>query len=481
MIKIRVICTAVIVSLFIAGALTAQTPEQLRQASAHFKQGAADYNAGSYDKAIATYSAYIKIKPSDANGWYNRGLAHSMKQEYEKAAADLSQAIKLNPKFANSYHQRGRIYTILSTLDWRKYRAAGIADLTEAIRLMPNSAEAYRDRARAFDDSGQQQKALIDVNTSIRLDPKDAESYYLRGKLNFGKDPKAADRDLRMALKLNPNHPYAQTWIESNNKDLAKLSQPVATKPPQRTSNLFEEGKRYLELNQPDRAIASFQKMLDAIPNDTSKGVVSLFNATEKANLNLYISKAYLLKNEPEISKTKCLDAEKNMYSILSEVVGKTFGRKMSSSIYMDTIKSSLDLMIIDFDILAPHSLRAVDIAQGCVDIHSKLSVKNDPKGRLLMIGMMKASIAEFAAKLLNNSSEINLTTAEFCQGKAAKLCDAGSGKNEVSKYSSRSLETINKAIAVWPNMKTSYSQRAKVYRFLGKTQLAVEDEARAK
>ncbi len=468
-------------SLFIAGALTAQTPEQLKQADGYFKRGATEYNAGNYDKAIATYSAYIKIKSSDANGWYNRGLALFMKQEYEKAAADLSQAIKLNPKFANAYHQRGRIYSILATLDWRKYSAAGIADLTAAIRLMPDSAQAYRDRAKAFDDSGQQQKALADVNKAIQLDPKDAEAYFLRGKLNFGKNAKAADSDLRMALKLNPKHPYAATWIESNNKDLAKLNQKVVSKPTQKAPNLFDEGMRYLELKQPDKAIASFDQMLDTMPTDTSKSVVSLFYATERANLSLHIAKAYLLKNQPEIAKTKCLDAEKDMYRVLSEVVGKTFDRKLPNSTYLETAKASLDLMIIDLDILVPHSLHAVEIAQGCIDIHSKLSLKDDPNGKLLMIGMMKASLAEFAAKMLNNASDINLSVAEFCQGKAKNICGAASSKNEVSKYSARSLETINKAIEIWPNMKKSYTQRAKVYRFLGKYQLAAADEAKAK
>jgi len=467
--------------LFLSSILSAQTAEQIRQSDAYFKQGVAEYDEGNYDKAIAKYSAYLKIRPSESSGWYNRGLSYFMKQDYEKAAADLSQAIKLDPKFANAYHQRGRVYLILSMLDMRKYNPAAIADLTQVIKLVPNSSEAYRDRGRAFDDSNQRERALADVNKAIQLDPKDAEAYFLRGKLNFGKNAKAADADLRMALKLDPNHPYAETWIESNNKDLAKLKQSVGLKTPQKAPNLFNEGNRYLELKQPDKAISSFEKMLNTIPTDNSKSVVSLFYVLEKADLNRHIAKAYLLKNEAEISKTKCLDAEKDMYRVLSEVVGKTFSRKLPASTFMETVKSSLDLMIIDFDILEPHSVRAIEIAQACIDIHSKLSTKDDPNGKLLMIGMMRASLAEFTAKFLNNASEINLTVAEMCQGKAAKLCGAASSKNEVSKYSDKSLETINKAIAIWPNMKKSYAQRAKVYRFLGKHQLAAADELRSK
>jgi tetratricopeptide (TPR) repeat protein len=58
------------------------------------------FHVKNYDKAIADYSAAIKINPRYATAYFDRGAAHEEKGEYNEAQEDFDKAVQLDPKLA---------------------------------------------------------------------------------------------------------------------------------------------------------------------------------------------------------------------------------------------------------------------------------------------------------------------------------------------------------------------------------------------
>ena len=76
-------------------------------------------------------------------------------KDYGKAIRDFNSATQLDPNIADPrlFASRGKAYLE------RKDYAKAIEDLTKAIHLNPKSASAYFDRARAYEGSGDSEKA----------------------------------------------------------------------------------------------------------------------------------------------------------------------------------------------------------------------------------------------------------------------------------------------------------------------------------
>ena len=98
--------------LAFAGLLAASSPllaqdPKLQTADEYCKRGAAYFDKGEYDKAIADCTEAIRLGPKHAKFYYNRGNAYGRKGEYDKAITDCTEAIRLDPKYALSYCGRG--------------------------------------------------------------------------------------------------------------------------------------------------------------------------------------------------------------------------------------------------------------------------------------------------------------------------------------------------------------------------------------
>ena len=137
-----------------------------KYAKAYYNRGNAYSNKGDTDRAIADYTAAIRLEPTYANAYYNRGNAYSNKGDTDRAIADYTEAIRLDPKNANAYYNRGNAYGNKDDPD----RAT--ADYTEAIRLDPTYANAYVNRGLAYEKLADFAKARSDFNTTLGLRQK---------------------------------------------------------------------------------------------------------------------------------------------------------------------------------------------------------------------------------------------------------------------------------------------------------------------
>jgi tetratricopeptide (TPR) repeat protein len=93
-------CTAVI-----------QSPGQTRLtlAVAYGNRGAAYYNQGQHDLAIADLDEAIRLDPKLATAYGIRGFAYNSKGQRDRAIADLDEAIRLDPNNARLHHSRRRL------------------------------------------------------------------------------------------------------------------------------------------------------------------------------------------------------------------------------------------------------------------------------------------------------------------------------------------------------------------------------------
>lgn len=101
-----------------------------------------------YDRAIADYSAAIRLDPKYAEAFCERGKAYFANRNYGSVIADYNEAIRLDPKYVKAFLQRASFFTSKYNLRAHDYDAKetydrAIADCNEAIRLDPKSAKAF--------------------------------------------------------------------------------------------------------------------------------------------------------------------------------------------------------------------------------------------------------------------------------------------------------------------------------------------------
>ncbi|MEZ5898536.1 MAG: peptidylprolyl isomerase [Hyphomicrobiaceae bacterium] len=117
----------------------------------------------------------------------NRGAAYFNKGDYEKAVADYTQALRFDPKNADAYRNRA-----IANLRQKKYELA-IADLDKTIAIETFAPlKPYRQRAEAYAALGEHAKAWKDADEALKIDPKDDKARALKkasAQAAFGPKP----------------------------------------------------------------------------------------------------------------------------------------------------------------------------------------------------------------------------------------------------------------------------------------------------
>jgi len=99
------------------------------------------------------------------------------------------------------YNNRGTAYDDKGDYD------RAIQDLNEAIQLNPHAEIAYYGRGYAYKKKGNFDRAIQDFNEAIHLNPNFERAYYDRGNAYIDKDESdRAIQDFNEAIQLNPNN-----------------------------------------------------------------------------------------------------------------------------------------------------------------------------------------------------------------------------------------------------------------------------------
>lgn len=214
--------------------IEAQTGNSEFVSHVYLVRGFVYYSQKEYDLAIEDYNTVIKLKPDNADAYYNRGLAYHYKSEYDRAIEDFNKIIALKPAYANAYYNRGLTYGFKGNNDH------AIADFNRAIQLNANYAQAYNNRGVAYSRKGEYDHAIEDFNTAIELDSGNPY-FYLSRSVIYLLQAKCdwAIEDATKALELNPDNAEAY-----RHRVLA-----------------------YGVKGEVDRAIEDFNKMIELDPN----------------------------------------------------------------------------------------------------------------------------------------------------------------------------------------------------------------------
>ncbi len=104
----------------------------------------------------------------------NRATAYRNELQYDRAIADYSAALRLDPSYRVAYYYRGVSNSFIGQFDF------AIRDFNAAIRLGRKDSFVYKRRGNAYRNLRQFDRAIRDFDISLRLNPKDKETRRLR-------------------------------------------------------------------------------------------------------------------------------------------------------------------------------------------------------------------------------------------------------------------------------------------------------------
>ena len=174
------------------------------QASAYNNRGFSYSRKDEYDAAIADYDQALKLKPDHQFANYNRGWAYSAKGDHVHALMDYNRAVARNPDDATTYNDRGHSYAEIGDLD------NALADFDKAISLKADYALAYSNRGWVLAQREKHAEAVTSFGEALKIDPQSASDLNSRGYslVRIGEYDKAI-ADFDETLKIEPTHQFA--------------------------------------------------------------------------------------------------------------------------------------------------------------------------------------------------------------------------------------------------------------------------------
>ena len=167
--------------------------DQLLEASLYFL-GANYIKLNQVDLAIEVLSEALAIDGADADVLYQLGLAYASKGEHERSVESFQEAVRFVPDFAEAYEGMARAYSELG----RSYQAAyaqgmmsfstqdyGQAqqELELAARGLPDFVPIYLGLALTFEQQGEYQRALENIEHILELEPENFNANVVLGRI----------------------------------------------------------------------------------------------------------------------------------------------------------------------------------------------------------------------------------------------------------------------------------------------------------
>lgn len=163
--------------------------------------------------AIEDYTAYLKLRPQDAEAYGHRGEAHCHEDEVQLGLADFKSALEHKPDSIEARVGLTTIYLDLSAWDQAE------KELTAAIEQSPRMARLYLLRSLARSGKDDLEGVIQDLDQCLTWDPNHHEAYARRalakqqaGSGDQDEDEwlKSIEYDLTCHLDLHPDQ--APAW-----------------------------------------------------------------------------------------------------------------------------------------------------------------------------------------------------------------------------------------------------------------------------
>ena len=115
----------------------------------------------------------------------------------------MTQAVTLNPQDADAYCERARAY------EQSGQREKAVADCIKAMRLDPKKASVFRDIGDEYIGSGDNidDVAFAYYTLALEVDPRDRQAYFGRGTIRHWRgEYDEAVRDFEEEICIDPEH-----------------------------------------------------------------------------------------------------------------------------------------------------------------------------------------------------------------------------------------------------------------------------------
>ena len=157
-----------------------------------------------YSTAIDSFKQGLKLKPNDADIYFNMGNMHKKTGAWDTAILNYESGLKIKPDFAGVYINLGSVQHKKGDIK------AAIESYKQALKIKPDYAEAYSDMGNALKDSGELEAAITSYKQALKIKPAFADAYYNMGNVLKDKgELDAAIDSFKQAIKFKPDHTEA--------------------------------------------------------------------------------------------------------------------------------------------------------------------------------------------------------------------------------------------------------------------------------
>jgi tetratricopeptide (TPR) repeat protein len=155
---------------------------------AYNARGLVWFGKGDLDRAIADFTAAIRLDPKFSAAYDNRGLAWGREKEYQKAIADYNEAIRLDPTQVNPWNDRAWEEATSIENHVRDGKKA-VKDATKALELAGSKDDPMISTtlAAAYAEAGDFQNAVKWQERAVHLAPTASQKTDWQSRLDLYK------------------------------------------------------------------------------------------------------------------------------------------------------------------------------------------------------------------------------------------------------------------------------------------------------
>ncbi|HVS15397.1 MAG TPA: tetratricopeptide repeat protein [Thermoanaerobaculia bacterium] len=193
-------------------------------APARVRYGETLETLGRMEEAESQFREATRLAPDDPLGWFGVGRSELARGRVEPAVANLERAYRLDHG----------IQAVVATLSRALFRAGqgeraralagearGLPRMTHhrdprraAVRALAVDAESYLQRSRTYQEVGQLDRSLAELETLANLEPDRADVHFaMAGILDRMRRPQEAQAAARRALELEPDRTDARAVL----------------------------------------------------------------------------------------------------------------------------------------------------------------------------------------------------------------------------------------------------------------------------
>lgn len=208
---------------------------------------------------------FLKAAAMDAkypDPWNNLAVAYSHLGNIDQAIMALKQGLSINPYYPEGYNNLASFFLQKKQIDNAE------KSLEIALKLRPYYGKAYFNMGRVYLEKGDQEKAwnyFKDSCTKADMDNDIGYATYAKVSLALQKYQDAII-GFTKALELNPMYPEAKfnlanaLYLTNQYTQALALYDQILRETPQENRAWYNKGETHLKLNQPDQALACFNR-----------------------------------------------------------------------------------------------------------------------------------------------------------------------------------------------------------------------------